>query len=81
MMTSSTPQEEGGRDDNSSRFNKNGVTGKNVVLFNDRPVEDGEVPSNGDNVGGSDKTSNNDSDGGCAKNDRDGRGDNGRKAG
>ena len=48
MMTSSTPWEEGGGNNSSSRFNKNGVIGKNVVLFNNRTVKDGEVPSNGD---------------------------------
>jgi hypothetical protein len=81
MMTSSTPQEEGGGDDSLSRFKKNKVTGKNVVLFNNRPVEDGEVPSNGDNLCGNDEKSNDVDNVGSAGDDRDGRGDNGRKAG
>ena len=80
MMTSSTLREERGGDDSSSRFTKNRVTGKNVVLFNDRPVKDAEVPSNGDNLGGNDKMSNNDDNGRSAGDDWDGRGDNGRKA-
>jgi hypothetical protein len=41
VMTSSMPWEETRGDDSSSRFNINGVTVKNVVLFNNRPVEDG----------------------------------------
>ncbi len=70
----------GGRGDDSSwRVNKNGVTGKNVVLFNDRQVEDGEVPSNKDDLGRNNKTSNDDDNGGSAGDDRDGKGDNGRK--
>ncbi len=81
IMTSSMPQEEGGGDNISSRFNKNGVTGKNVVMFNNRPVKDGEVPSNGDYLGGNNKTSNNDGNSGSAGDDMDGRGDNWRKAG
>jgi hypothetical protein len=66
MMTSSTPQEKGGGDNSLSRFNKNGVISKNVVLFNNRPVKDGEVQSNGDNLGGNDEKSNDDINGGCA---------------
>ncbi len=74
MMISSMPQKEGGGDDSSLRFNKNGIIGKNVVLFNNRPVKDGEVPSNGDNLGSNDKTSNNDNDDRSAGDDWDGRG-------
>jgi hypothetical protein len=81
MMTSSMLQEEGGGENRSSRFNINGVTGKNVVLFNNRMVKDGKVPGNGDNLGSNDKTRNNDDDGRSAGDDRDGRGDNERKAG
>jgi hypothetical protein len=81
IMTSSTQHNEGGGDNSSSRFDKNRVSGKNVVLFNNRPVKDGEVPSNGDYLGGNNKTSNDDNDFRSAGDDRDGRGDNGRKAG
>ncbi len=81
MMTSSTPREEGEGDDSSFRFNQTGVTGKNVVLFNNRPDKDGEVPSNGDNLGGNDELSNNDIFGRSAGDERDGRGDDGRKTG
>jgi hypothetical protein len=81
MMTSSTPWEEGEGDDSSFRFNQTGVTSKNVVLFNNRLDKDGEVLSNGDNLGGNDKMSNDDDNGGSAGDDKDGRGDNGRMAG
>jgi hypothetical protein len=50
---------------------KNRVTGKNVVLFNNRPVKDGEVPSNGDDLSGNDKMSNNDDNSGSAGDDWD----------
>ncbi len=52
-----------------------------MVLFNGRLVEDGEVPSNGDDLGSNNKMSNNDDDVRSAGDDWDGRRDNGRKAG
>jgi hypothetical protein len=61
--------------------NKNRVTGKDVVVFNNGPVKDGEVLSDGDNLSGNDEPSNDDNNGRSAGDDRDGRGDNGRKAG
>ncbi|KAL3817162.1 hypothetical protein ACHAXA_006162 [Cyclostephanos tholiformis] len=57
--------------------------GKNVVLFNDRPFEDGEVPSDGDDLSGNDETSDDsdDDDGGSDGGGKDGRGDGGMRAG
>ena len=49
-------------------------TGKNVILFNDRPFEEGEVPSDGDNLsGGEDSSSDEESDSDDDSDDDDGK--------
>ena len=41
-------------------------TGKNVVLFNDRPFEEEEIPSDGDNLSGDESSSSSSSEGGSS---------------
>ncbi len=60
----------------------NKYSGKNVVQFNDRLFEVGEVPSNGEDLSGNDKMikdSNDDNDGSSGGAVRDKRGDNAKQ--
>ena len=50
-----------------------------MVLFNDRPFEEGEVPSDGDNLSGDESLGDDDSEESDADDD-DGDGDDGREA-
>ncbi len=61
----------------------NKYASKNMVLFNNRPFEDGEVPSNTEDLSGDkmSKDSNNDDNGRSGGGGTNGREDNGRKAG
>ena len=55
--------------------------GKNVVLFNDRPFDDEELVSDGDNLSGDESSSSDESDDDDDSDDEDGEGGNGRKRG